>query len=417
MQLAHFLIFSIVILLRAATNGVVVIADCKDNDFNAYCQCLYEETRDFLEMRCKSILDASLNKLPLYSVSIVRVINSYSHWPTISEEYQFTLSLILSENQIESIGDLTNLENLQFLNLSHNHINKIDKSLSTLKMLNQIDLSYNRLEEIRFEDLVIDCHKDAFSPNTDQIFSNLEFLFLIGNRIKQIYNFDLVFVGMPMLKVILMNSNMLTSIEVTDLSQQSLNVIKKANQALEINATYMQFISTDNQTGYFYGFNANPISHVHFNFEAIFNEIFTPFKVSFLKRFLAISVESVREKVICDCNIYTDLMFLIEQLGDTITNKKIYIGPLEDFVCHKKESGSAVSLFFMINQKTVKKTDFCDSATETSTSSKSSTISRATKSTETKSTVNTDNLASPLSPSLFVKMTSAISLFYSLLLT
>ena len=417
MLVANFLIFYVIFLLSTSfIDAKFVKVDCKDNDLNTDCQCAYDDTQDFLILACKTILEASLNRLPPYSVSIIKVINSFDHWPTIPADYHNTFALILSENQIESIGDMTQLSNLQFLNLSHNQISKLDKSLSKMKELYLIDLSFNLLEEIHFEDFVIDCDKDTFDPNKDQIFSKLKILLLNGNRIKDIFNFDLVFVGMPLLNVLPMDSNMLTKIEVTGLSQQSLNVIKKAKQALETNATYMEFISAISQNGYYFGFNANSITNVHFNFQAILNQIFAPYKSTFLTRFLAISVVSESDKVICDCNIYTDLNFLIEQLGDAFANEKIPDGDMENFVCYKKDSDSAISLFTLINQNSVKRSDFCELSPETSTENKSSTASNeSSKKSEGTSTTKTNtekSTASLSKPSRFVKLNVAAFLIY-----
>ena len=357
------ILFTMFMLNMPLNDAKFVNLDCKSNALNTYCECTYDGMVGFLKMTCKSILKANLNKLPPYPVNIVKVSNAYDNWPAIPIEYQNTIALILSENQIETIGELTNLENLQILNMSRNQIRKIDKSLFELKELYAVDLSYNLLEEIHFEDLVINCDEDTFDPKTDQIFSKLKFLLLNNNLIKKIYNFDLVFVGMPQMNLIYLDSNMLTSVEVIALSQQSLNVIKKAKQALETNASYMNFISEPSQFGYYYyyGLNENSITNVHFNFQALLNQIFTPFKVNFLKRFLAISMFSEREKVICDCNIYNDLNFLIEQLREVFANEKIPVGDMGDLFCYKKDSDWVINLFALINQKSVKRSDFCES--------------------------------------------------------
>ena len=189
-------------------------------------------------------------------------------------------------------------------------------------------------------------------------------LYLYDNIIKQIYNLDLVFVGMPLMNSFSMKYNLLTRIKVNDLSQQSKNVIKKAKQALETISTYLEFISAPKKYNYYFNFNNNSIASVHFNFKALLNEIFLKFKASFLTKFLAISVLNENEKVICDCNIYTDLKLLLEQLeqlGDAFANEKIPDGDMENFVCYKKDSDSSISLFTLINQNSVKRSDFCDS--------------------------------------------------------
>ena len=418
MLVAVYLILSSIFLIKTTISvSNFVPVDCKDNDFNKFCQCIYNNTKDTLIMTCNSTLEDSLHKLPLFSVVDVIVFNSYDHWPMIPVEYLNTYYLTLSYNKIESIGDLTHLDNLKFLNVSRNRISKIDKSLTMLKELIAIDLCYNLLEEIHFEDLVIDSDKDTFDPNRDQIFSKLKILLLVGNRIKQIYNLDLAFVGMPLLNMLAMDDNRLTSVEVNDLSQQSLNVIKKAKQAIQTNATYMDFISSISMTIYYFGFNINPITYVHFNFKAMLNEIFSPFKVNFMTRFLSISMEGASDKIICDCNIYMDFYFLIEQLEDTFGNDKIPDGArIVNFFCYK-DSNSVVSMFTQISQNIGKWTDFCDSTSETWTDYKSSTTyAVSSKKSESTSTINATmkNSASHLKQSVFVKLIILDTLIYLL---
>ena len=136
-------------------------------------------------------------------------------------------------------------------------------------------------------------------------------------------------------------------------------MIKKAKRALETNATYMEFISAPSQYGFYLGFTYNSITSVHLNFQALLNEIFVPFKASFLRRFVYMSFLYEKEKIICDCNIYTDLNFLIEQLGGPFAN--ITGGHMENFDCYLKDS--ELSLFALINHNSVKRSDFCDLTT------------------------------------------------------
>ena len=70
---------------------------------------------------------------------------------------------------------------------------------------------------------------------------------------------------------------------------------------------------------------------------------------------------SESEKIICDCNIYNDLNFLIEQLREVFANEKIPVGDMRDLFCYKKDSDLVINLFALINQNSVKRSDFCDS--------------------------------------------------------
>ena len=408
------ILFFIFLFNTAIIDATFVQVDC--TVLITYCDCKYYVELDYLIMECKSIIERKLNWLPVYSVKGVKIINAYDNWPTISVEYQKTKDLILSQNQIESIGDLTYLDNLQFLNMSYNKIRRIDNSLTKLKELYALDLSHNLLEEIHFEDLVINSYKKTFNPNSDQIFSKLQLLYLNDNKIKQIYNLDLVFVGMPLMSTFSLKNNLLTSIEVNDLSQQSQNVIKKAKQALETNPTYLEFISAPRKYHYYFSFDYNSIASVHFNFQVLLNEIFLQFKVSFLTKFLAISVQNENEKMFCDCNIYTDLKFLIVQLGDLFSNLIIPKNGMNNFVCNEKDSISKFYFFTLIQQNSVTRSDFCASSSELTTYNTSSTESNTSiqksESTST-SKANTENSnASSLKPNHVVKLTIVASLMH-----
>ena len=81
--------------------------------------------------------------------------------------------------------------------------------MSFLKKHSYLDLSYNFIEEFRFEDLVPNTDKNSFD-STQPIFSSLEYLFLHENQIKQIFNFDLVFVAMPLCNFVILSDIILT---------------------------------------------------------------------------------------------------------------------------------------------------------------------------------------------------------------
>ena len=406
MFVATFLfLLCVFVLYNTSSTSVaatVLEVDCKDNELNTNCQCYFDEKRNFLVMTCESLLDAKLSKLPPFSVDTVSIEGAYSHWPTIPVEYQTTRYLVLAENQIDSIGDLSHLANLLYFNMSRNKLTKIDKSLSKLKELVTLDLSFNLLEVIHFTDFVSDCDKDTFvDPNKESIFSKLTVLLLNGNQIKKIHNFDVAFIGMPQLSTLNMDINMLTRLEVTGLCKQSLNVIKKARRALETNATYVDFVSAPSQYGYYFGFDANFITYVHFNFHAILNEItIMRFRVNFLLRFLAIYMSSESTKVICDCNMYNDFNFIVEQIASAFPSEKIPAGFLYYFPCYKKDSDTPINLLTMIYQNNAKRSDFCGhTLAETSTNDKS--IMRKA------------NTASSQIPSHFIKLITAATLMYS----
>ncbi len=339
-------------------NGTFNKIDCNDSELNTICQCAYDDTQDYIIMACQSILDASLNRLPPIAGTVVRVINSYDRWPIIPAAAIKTFALFLSENQIDSIGDLKNLAKLQYFNMSHNQIRKIDSSISTLTELYLLDVSFNLIEDFRFEDLVPNSDKNTF--DSEPIFSKLKYLILNGNRIKQIYNFDLVFTAMPVCNFVTLDLNMITNLDVTGLSHQSHNVIDKIKEALKTNSSFLDVLLAQNTNGYYYGFNANLITSFNVNFREILNDIFAPYRAIFFTRFLSISLVSESGKIICECNTILDISFLTERLVEVFQNDKVPEGDLENFVCYKKDSDTALNLFSLISQNSLKTSDFCD---------------------------------------------------------
>ena len=295
-------------------NGTFNKIDCNDSELSKICQCAYDDTQDYLIMACPTILDASLNRLPPITGTVVRVINSYDRWPIIPAAAIKTFALFLSENQIDSIGDLKNLAKLQYFNMSHNQIRKIDSSISTLTELYLLDLSFNLIEDFHFEDLVPKSDKNTY--DSEPIFSKLKYMILNGNRIKQIYNFDLVFTAMPVCNFITLDLNMISNLDVNGLSQQSHNVIDKIKEALKTNNSFLDVFLAQNTNGYYYGFNANFITSFNVNFREILNDIFAPYRAIFFTRFLSISLVSESGKITCECNTVLDISFLTEKLGE-----------------------------------------------------------------------------------------------------
>jgi len=160
-------------------------------------------------------------------------------WPVIPDTYKKrAIALVLSENRISSIGDLTNLQELKLLNVSFNSLKKIDSQISKLNELIMLDATGNQLETIDFGDFVPNVNKATLGKG-EQIFSKLQFLFLLGNQIKTINSVDLMFIGMPFINALFLDNNKIRAIDV-DLTQQSLNVISKAKQATAQNKTYLK---------------------------------------------------------------------------------------------------------------------------------------------------------------------------------
>jgi hypothetical protein len=353
-------LISLCILANAiGNNGDFSKINCRNKELDANgCVCHFENSLNFSVLECLSMLPSNLNVLPSLPGNILRVINSFDRWPIIPVDAKNKTMLILSENQIDSIDDLTNLENLEFFNISYNKIKKIDSSLSALQKLSVLDLSYNFLEQFHFEDLVPNANKNSFNL-TQPIFSGLSFLFLNGNQIKQIFNFDLVFVAMPLCNFVVLNDNMLTSLDVYFLSQQSQNVIEKVKQALVINDSYLDIFEIQKDEGYYYGFKKNSIKRFNVDFKVILNDVFKGHKKNFLTRFLSISLVDEKNNILCDCNAYLEFDFLKVQLVEVYGHQEIPDGDLQSFDCFQKDSNKSLNLFDLINEYQVNSGNFC----------------------------------------------------------
>ena len=72
------------------------------------------------------------------------------------------------------------------------------------------------------------------------------------------------------------------------------------------------------------------------------------------------------EKTICDCDIYTDLEYLIEQVDSQFKNETWPEGDLSKFECYLNNR-SRLNLFEVVNMKKMPKSQFCKLTTTTST--------------------------------------------------
>jgi hypothetical protein len=219
-------------------------------------------------------------------------------------------------------------------------------------------LSYNFIEEFHLEDFVPNTDTNSFD-STQPIFSSLEYLFLHENQIKQIFNFDLVFVAMPLCNFITFDDNMLTSLDVPELSKHSQNVIEKVKQALVINGSFLDIFKFIKEETYYYGFRGNSIKKFNVNFKVILNDVFKGYKNTFLTRFLSISLLYGNNTILCDCNTYLAFDFLLEQLFEVYGHQKIPDGDLKSFACFQKDSNESLHLFDLINENQVNGGDFC----------------------------------------------------------
>jgi len=333
--------------------------NCGNKVLSEYgCVCDFDESHKFSVLDCPLMLASNPNVLPSLPGNELKVFNAFDGWPKIPVDAESKIVIDFSGNQIDSIGDLTNLDNLEYLNISYNRIKSINSSISILKKLSLLDLSYNLIEKFHFKDLVPNTDKNSFDYS-QPIFGSLEYLSLKGNQIKQIFNFDLVFVAMPLCNFVILSDNMLTSLDVNVLSQQSQNVIEKVKQALVINDSYLDIFEYKKEKIYYYGFRGNLIKRFNVNFQVILNDVFKHFKETFLTRFLSFSLLNEKNKMLCDCNTYLAFDFLLEQLGQFYGNRTIPDGNIQSFACFQKDSNESLHLFDLINENQVNGGEFC----------------------------------------------------------
>ena len=329
--------------------------NCKDALLTANCQCMCIVESNMSILMCNR---GYVNKIPdINGFTKFVAVNAFDKWPVVPESGRTLNFLFLDMNQIDSLGDVSNLVNLVFLNLSHNRIVKFDSSLASLKYLGELDLSYNLIEEVNMGDLVFDPRRDRdfYGSDTyilgDRLFSELRAIFLTGNRIKAIQSLDLLFIGMPMLEWAFFQQNKLTSLEIPALSPQSEQIIQKmsSGDARMPNLTAKEFNLY---------FTLNSIEYVHFNFAVVLKDVFKPYEKYFLTKFMSLRVLNQKTKINCDCELYADMKFLHERLvkrGDITIPESIIL--ITNLKCTKEKTEYV--LFDAIRANKVHESDFC----------------------------------------------------------
>jgi len=311
-KMSHLILMLLLVAFK--TNEVlskVTKVDCADPELAKACVCVLDDQRDMIQIGCGNYLSDENNKLPDLPAQIVSAKKAYTRWPDVPKSYVNTGLLDLSINKIQKIGDLTNLKNLQYFNISFNLLTEINPQICTLKDLYVLDLSYNALEILYMEDFVCETDTSVFNTTSNYLFSNLEYVFLIGNKIKEINNLDLLLVGMPIISEFEISFNQIKHINISEVSVNSKNVIEKMNQVIKTYNNREYFANTISQrTEFGYFFTDNGIESVYFNFEGIYNAItdVIPISDNLLLRFSSILLDT--NQIICDCGIYKDFNFL-----------------------------------------------------------------------------------------------------------
>lgn len=370
--------------------------DCKDAALTKSCTCVYDDQNSLMQMTCNSYLADSSSKLPEIAAGMVSIKKAYNKWPAISKTFQKTAFFDVSLNKIDSIGDLSNLIAVQYMNLSLNAITKVNPDICKLANLFVLDLSYNQIEVLKFEDFVCETTSNKLNKNTNYLFSNLEYLFLIGNKIKQILRLDLIFVAMPLLTELELAGNEITSINVNDLSVNSYNVLAKLKAVIDQYNNEDYFIQGISSTTQFYfGFTQNLIQSVYFNFEAIYNGITSVIGISDNLLIKFGSIDLVMNPINCDCRLFKDFDFIVNgPFGDSQYYSNFTETLLVQTECaNPNDNNAALNIFYSVfNQETTEST-FCSADPTSSTASTTSTIIEiiTTNPTTAQSSVSTDS--------------------------
>ena len=305
-------------LIGGATPTVVV--SCNDTFLNSLnCSCSYANRIQTMNCNGTYLPNTTANTLP-YIITLIYMVQinyTYTMFPLVPSSYLGLQKLNLSNNRISSIGDLTNLPFVVGFYMSNNLLTQLNSYLCNLTAATEIDLSYNLIEAVFVENFF--CNSDTptqFYLNDIPKLRNLQILRLQGNKIKNIYKFDLLFVGMPILNYLDLSSNMLTSINVTSLSVNSLNVM---SQAIEIMSSqnsshyFDSFLQVQSYVTYTLNLSLNSLQNVNFDFADIFTifDSILPIDDRYLiPKMLGISLMP-GNNISCSCTIYSDLHFLL----------------------------------------------------------------------------------------------------------
>ena len=337
-------ILEILFLLPLAKSNYTEV-DC-NNVHLKECACVFDDNSIF-KMGCEAYLESSNTYLPNIKAQFVSIKQTFVTWPTIPEVYlNYTIFMDLSYNQIDIIGNISNILNIQYLNLSNNIIARINPDICRLHDMYVLDLSFNLLEVINFEDFL--CSTDTDVPNEDDSISNvysvLEYLILKGNRIKKIHNLDLLYTGMPILGLFDVSKNQLTEINIASVSKSSKNLLKKIFMITEQSDAVKYVANLINQKIKIYtDFSNNSISYVHFNFREIYSVIIDqlPITTNLLLRFVSVDLSS--NNIVCNCDLYDDVRFVVHDMNYLIPLNLNFVF-LSTVIANKLECNSTIGI-------------------------------------------------------------------------
>ena len=362
MNIYFFLTFFIVNLNLINTQSIhrVKNVDCQDPGLNKSCKCYLNEEESIVSMTCYTYL-TSLKKMPDFSVESVIIHIAYTDWPEASESFLKTIYLDLSLNQIMFMSDLLYYRNLIFLNMSYNHLMEVNPDICKLIGLKVLDLSNNQLSVLNMQDFVCESYTSLFNASNNYIVSDLEVLYIAGNRIKFIDSLDLLFFGMPILRRLDLSFNQLKIINVTELSDNSKNVINKTKFAIEaFNYSSVFADIINNRTHFWYSFDSNQLESVFFDFELIYNSFmsFLSIEKSLMMKFSLISLNE--NPIKCDCGLYKDISFLANgPFNYSMYNFNLSPTHMVRTMCFIKEDTNFTMYSLILEKKWEIISDFC----------------------------------------------------------
>ena len=313
--------------------AITTSINCTDTFLTSFnCTCTLSGIIESMNCSGNYLPNTTINTLPdlAGSAQSVQIRNTYTLFPVVPSSYSSLANFDLSYNKITSIGNLKNLSNLIGFYMSNNLINQLNStSFCSLTKVTVIDLSYNLIDTVYMENFVCNSNTSVPSiPNVclickmllyygadNSVFTNLQVLLLQGNKIKQVYRLDLIFVGMPLLYYLDMSGNQLTSINVTSLSTNSLNVMSKSKQLIANLSSpnyFDDFIVGQTGMSYTLNFSSNLLTTVSFDFADIFTVFdgIIPLEDSFLLAKIA-GISLFGNNITCTCEQFSDFNFLL----------------------------------------------------------------------------------------------------------
>ena len=290
--------FLIAIVLRDISCFRYRLIDCLLQSIRNNCICKINNL-NLMKIACSSYEEDVTYIIEENYVNGIYAIDSFTKWPMFKSKFKKLDYIDFSFNKIESIGDINNIQNLKYLNLSYNLISQVNSNICMLKRLQYLDLSNNELEAFHFDYFF--CNKSSAT--------RLKYLNLMGNKIKYLFSLDLVFIGLSSLKTLDLRFNKLSEIEINELSNSSIRLLEKfKSDSLKKSDVLEKFMK--NSTTHFYLTN-NFFLSIKLNFKLIYESLVDILPVSgyLLNKFSSIHLDF--DKLDCNCNLFKDVNFLL----------------------------------------------------------------------------------------------------------